>query len=177
MIKIRPGNPREAKVLSALCFASKAHWGYSAPFMESCREELSVTSKDFESDLILVAAVGDRLKGIAQVQGLPKSCELEKLFIAPEAIGQGLGKALFTACVENTKIKADHRAAQAITMKIVADPFAAAFYLKMGAIEAGSEPSKTWPNRHLPVLHYKIEAEEEGNKTINRGRQTKASSQ
>ena len=158
MIKIRDGVSEEADKLSALCFASKNHWGYSDQFMASCREELSITAHDFENDIILVAEYQSDTAGVAQMKNSPEASELEKLFIAPKFIGHGVGKALFAKTIEKLKTYHLNLKGSAKHLKIVSDPYAKEFYLKMGAVEAGSEASKTWPNRELPVLHYHLQA-------------------
>ncbi len=157
MIKIREGEPEEAEKLSALCFASKNHWGYSDQFMASCREELSITAHDFENDTILVAEHQSDTAGVAQLKNSPEESELEKLFIAPKFIGHGVGKALFAKTIETLKTHHVNLKPSAKHLKIVSDPYAKDFYLKMGAVDAGTEASKTWPNRELPVLHYPLQ--------------------
>ena len=47
---IRPAKSAEADFLSALALRSKAHWGYSAAFLDACKDELSFTAEQIQSD-------------------------------------------------------------------------------------------------------------------------------
>jgi hypothetical protein len=49
---IRPLGIEELPALSALCFRSKAVWGYDNDFMEACRRELSIEPCDLRSTSI-----------------------------------------------------------------------------------------------------------------------------
>jgi hypothetical protein len=42
---IRAAHGGELEALSALAMRSKAHWGYSAAFMQACRDELTVSAE------------------------------------------------------------------------------------------------------------------------------------
>ena len=47
---IRPARVDEARLLSDLALRSKAHWGYSAEFIEQCREELSYSEEQLRAE-------------------------------------------------------------------------------------------------------------------------------
>lgn len=145
----RPARPGEAGALSALCLRSKAVWGYDAAFIAACRAELTLGAEDFALCRLAVAELAGQVAGLAQVGPGPGPdvAELWKLFIAPEAQGRGLGRALMAwSC-------AAARARGARTLHIVADPGAEAFYRRIGASRTGEAPSGSIPGRVLPVLH------------------------
>lgn len=146
---IRPAIPHEAPLLGELAVRSKAHWGYSPEFIESCREELSYSPKQLESSryVFAVAEIGRELVGFCGLALLTTSnCELEALFVKPSWIGKGVGQTL----LEHAKRTAADLKYRTIT--IVSDPHAAAFYKAAGAEQTGSRESGSIPGRVLPVF-------------------------
>jgi GNAT superfamily N-acetyltransferase len=139
-LQIRDATPGDCTAVSALAFASKAYWGYDEVFMEACRAELTVTPADLERGRVRVASE-DEIVGFHGVI----DAELEWLFVAPHAIGRGLGAALFTDALEIA------RAAGRDVLRIAADPNAAGFYARMGARLVGETPSASIPGRMMPV--------------------------
>ena len=105
-LTIRSATPQEADEISELTVRSKAYWGYSKDFMDACREELTVTQQLIGSDNIdyLVAEHGSKLLGYYAIEKCSeKEYELEALFVDPEYIGKGIGKALITHAKNKTK--------------------------------------------------------------------------
>ena len=137
---IRDAEPPDCEALSALAFASKASWGYDDAFMEACRAELTIRPEDLRNARIRVV-YEDQVLGFHGVQG----DELAWLFVAPEAMGRGVGRALLTdAC---TLARADGRE----TIRVEADPLAASFYEHAGARLVGEVSSASVAGRVLPV--------------------------
>jgi GNAT superfamily N-acetyltransferase len=149
MITLRYPEPCERVALTDLCFRSKAVWGYDDRFMEACRSELTFTPADMLSSCIQVAVVDGRLIGVVEVTTAGKVADLAKLFVEPTDLRTGAGRQLFEWA------KAAAQANGATTLFIDADPHAANFYRKMGAVDDGIAPSTTIPGRSLPrlVLH------------------------
>lgn len=136
--------------LSALCLRSKAHWGYDAVFMASCRDELTLTRDDIGNSALTAAYSDGALAGMAQVKPEEKGAEIWKLFVDPPHMGTGVGRQLFEWCVDEA------RKLNAAELRIEADPEAVPFYQRMGAKIAGSAPSGSIPGRRLPLLRYMI---------------------
>lgn len=149
MILRRP-NSSECELLSDLCLRSKAYWGYDSAFMKACRDELTLTNEIFQNSIIVVAENDGAICGVAQLDPIVPDGVLEKLFVAPEAIGQGVGRELFEWAVETAQ------GLGMINFTIDGDPNAVAFYLKMGAFQIGSSPSGSVPGRMLPQFRYDI---------------------
>ncbi|WP_163851102.1 GNAT family N-acetyltransferase [Pseudooceanicola aestuarii] len=144
---LRRPQVHEAAALTALCLRSKAHWGYDASMMARFREELRVTPDDLARWPARLAEAQGVLLGFAQISLSGDMAELERCFVDPDAMGRGVGRALFDwAC-------AHVRAGGARRLIIVADPGAAGFYRRMGAMLAGEVPSASVPDRVLPRLH------------------------
>ena len=146
MLTLRAPRPDEAIALTELCLRSKAVWGYDEHFMEACREELTITPEKMNSSYFQIAESDGRLLGVAQIALNGKIAELSSLFVEPAQLGCGAGRQLFDWA------KRTARGAGAAQLVIEADPYAAGFYRRMGAIDAGTVPSGSIPGRMLPLL-------------------------
>ena len=154
MIEVRPARPEEAEALTRLCLRSKAHWGYDAAFMERCAATLRVTPAMIEEGRVLVAASGGEAVGVASFAAIEPagSFDLDLLFVEPSAIGMGVGRLLFAAVVEQLEAR------DATRMTILADPYAAPFYERLGARRIGDAPSDAVPGRSLPLFEFRLAA-------------------
>jgi GNAT superfamily N-acetyltransferase len=143
---IRPPGIEELPALSALCFRSKAVWGYDNDFMEACCRELSIEPCDLRSTSIAVAEQDGRLVGVAQIKVTGSGADLLKPFVEPTVLRSGIGRALFAWVTDlATRQGADR-------LVIEADPDAAPFYRRMGAQDIGLALSSSIPGRMLPKL-------------------------
>ena len=152
-MRLRPARPDEAPLLTDLCLASKAHWGYDAAFMALCRESLTVTPAMTLACSMVVAVDGDdRPRAIGSLAGeiSPGEIEVALLFVHPQAMGQGLGRLIFEALEDLARSRGATR------LSILADPGAVPFYLHMGAVQLGEAPSDAIPGRTLPLLSYVV---------------------
>ncbi|WGU94423.1 GNAT family N-acetyltransferase [Paenibacillus dendritiformis] len=147
---IRKANLDEADYLSGLAFRSKAHWGYSADFMEACRDDLSITPEQIASAMIYVVEDDSRIKGFIGLEIENGKCLLSDLFIEPDAIGKGYGSALYNHIIEAAK------GLGVRTVTVHSDPNAENFYLRMGARRIGDIESTVFPGRKLPLLEIAI---------------------
>jgi predicted N-acetyltransferase YhbS len=77
---------------------------------------------------------------------------LDYMFVEPDAMGEGVGRALWQHAV------ATARALGHPALIVVADPNAEGFYRRMGAQPAGARPSELDPARLLPVLRFPLGA-------------------
>ena len=152
-VPIRLARPGEAPALGALCVRSKAHWGYDAQFMRLSHRSLQIDPAAIDAGRVFVAADGrDEPLGVADCCALPApgAFDLLHLFVDPQALRRGVGRALFEAacawCV----------AQGASELVILSDPNAAAFYQRLGARLIGEAPSDAVPDRVLPLLEYRL---------------------
>ena len=146
MLTLRTPRPDEAIALTELCVRSKAVWGYDEHFMEACREELTITQEKINSSYFQVAESDGRVVGVAQITLKEGIAELSSLFVEPAQLRCGAGRQLFDWA------KRTARGAGAAYLIFEADPYAAGFYRRMGAIDAGTVPSGSIPGRMLPLL-------------------------
>jgi GNAT superfamily N-acetyltransferase len=147
MLTVRSARPGEAEILTALCGRSKVHWGYDAHFMELSQASLTVSDADIASGRVLVAEREDIIQGMARVE---PDGELGQMFVDPQAMHRGAGRALFEAAVALAKRLGARR------MAILADPNAAPFYERMGARFVSQAPSDAIPGRTLPLYEYDL---------------------
>ncbi|WP_046733733.1 GNAT family N-acetyltransferase [Streptomyces humi] len=142
-MSIRPAQDEEAAFLSDLALRSKAHWGYDPAFLEACREELTLTGQELTSRRTAVAERDGSVVGFTTLEGEPPQGVLGMMFVDPDAIGQGIGRLLFTHAVETAQALGFTR------FSIDADPNAEPFYEAMGGIPVGRVPSGSIPGRSL----------------------------
>ena len=155
-LKIRKARPSESEIISSLALCSKAYWGYSAKFMDACREELTYSQEDIQNNYFFVAEI-DKTNGDSHLDSLligfyalevfsSTEIQLEALFIQPSYINQGYGKKL----LEHAKVTASNLGSK--VMKIQGDPNAKNFYLKVGGKLTGEIESTSIPDRYLPTF-------------------------
>jgi predicted N-acetyltransferase YhbS len=150
--QIRPARRDEAETLTALCKRSKAHWGYDADFMRMSNDALTITPDFIIANDVLVAHADGRILGVASVTPLEedRTFDLAHLFVDPETMTSGIGRALFAAAADRARHRGGHM------LMIVSDPNAAAFYRRIGARDLGDAPSESIAGRRLPLLAYRL---------------------
>lgn len=146
-IHVRLARPEEAEGISALCFRSKAHWGYDAAFMALSRASLIVHPPQVEAGDVWVAECGGQIAGMVALAELdPSLVDLDKLFVEPAFIGSGIGRALMDVAIAEAKRRGYAR------MAILADQNAAKFYERIGATYLRHKASDAIPGRELPYF-------------------------
>ena len=150
---IRSAHIDEAALLTDLTMRSKASWGYDTKFMESCREGLTIHKSDITDPQNVIHVIEDG----AHVMGFyflrVKKSSLAKLrffFMDPEFQRQGFGSALFANVVTVAREKS------ILSITIESDPYAQAFYEKMGAVKVGESTSESITGCTLPLMEYRI---------------------
>lgn len=149
-IRFRRARAGEARCLSDLALRSKGHWGYSREFLESCRAELTYSPRVCASGAVVVAERSHRVLGFYHLMANLPSSRLEALFVHPDAIGTGVGKAL----LERALSAAGDLGAEEVTLE--ADPNAESFYARHGAVRTGEVPSASIPGRALPLMRFDL---------------------
>lgn len=145
-MKIRKAKATEGDALSALALRSKAVWGYPAAFLEQCVPELTYDAEYLRRHLVFVAERAGLLSGFYTLEHISSArVELGALFVAPEFLRQGTGRALLTHA------KSQSRSRGYLKMWIQGDPHAAPFYRSHGARQIGERESGSIPGRMLPL--------------------------
>ncbi|MCL4561001.1 MAG: GNAT family N-acetyltransferase [Chloroflexi bacterium] len=156
-LEIRQAVPEDAPELSAIAHAAKAHWGYPQKWMNLWNYSLTILPKYIQDHPVYAAVTEDsKLVGFYALSFNSPRYSLDHLWILPEWMGRGVGKALFQDAVQRVA----GLGAQA--MEIQADPHAEGFYLHMGASRIGEFVyDLDGEKRVLPLLIFNLE--EKGN--------------
>jgi GNAT superfamily N-acetyltransferase len=95
-----------------------------------------------------VATSGDRVLGFATAVPIDDALELEDLFVDPDSMRQGVGRAL----VEDIVARA--RGTNVRRVNVTANPHAAEFYEAVGFVSDGDAPTRFGPalRMHLDVV-------------------------
>ena len=118
--------------MSAVAVRAKQHWGYPEHWIDAWRDELTVTAAYLSEHLVYVAELHGDIVGFYALRDLGNQADLDHLWVDPEHMGHGYGRAMFDHAVEQTRERG------ASELLIDADPNAAGFYALMGAERCGS---------------------------------------
>jgi GNAT superfamily N-acetyltransferase len=134
-IEIRRAQPSEAEVLTAIAHAAKRHWNYRADWIDEWQLDLTITPDFITDNEVFVALVDDQIAGCCALVLTDTLAEIEHMWMRPEHMGSGIGRALF----EHAKRRAEERGAN--VLELSADPNAEGFYAHMGAKRIGEIPA------------------------------------
>lgn len=151
--QFRKAEAADAPALSELAFRSKAHWGYSPDQLEAWRENLTLSSDWMSLHPIHVAEIDGRIVGFFALLAEHGQWKLEHFWVAPEAMGQGVGRSMLTHAMAVAK------QVGARELIIDSDPNAEGFYRACGAVRIASLPApiEGEPHRERPVLRLAIQ--------------------
>jgi len=153
-IQIRRAKPAEADVLTEIAHAAKRHWGYPENWIEHWKDDLTITPEFISDNEVYVAVADKEIVGCCALASGNSPAELEHMWIKPEHIGTGVGRALFL----HLKERAVHLGLPAL--EISSDPNAEGFYQHMGAKRIGDVRSEIEGKpRVLPRMIVKLEPE------------------
>jgi len=130
-IDIRRATPDEASDLTSIAHAAKRHWGYPEKWIQHWCKDLTLTSDFVANNEVYVAIVDGMIAGCGALVVSDSLAELEHMWIDPQQMGSGLGRALF----EHVKERA--RQLGFNELELSADPNAEGFYERMGAKRIG----------------------------------------
>ncbi|MEM8983194.1 MAG: GNAT family N-acetyltransferase [Pseudomonadota bacterium] len=121
--------------------------------MAACQTELATTPADIKDpkQQYAVAHIAEALVGFYGLITLSTTIvELDALFVEPDSIGQGIGRALITHAIDAAGAQGH------VTMRIQGDPHASRFYEAAGAVRVGQRESGSVPGRWLPEYELAI---------------------
>ncbi len=150
-IQIRRARPDEAVALTEIAHLAKRHWNYPENWIELWRDELTITPDFIANNEMYVAVAGGEIAGCCALVLRDSQAELEHMWIRPEQMGTGIGRALFHQIVERaTQLKA-------AGLEISSDPNAEGFYKRMGAKRIGEVQSEIEGQpRVLPRMRFAL---------------------
>jgi len=134
-IEIRRANPEEADTLTEIAHAAKRHWNYPESWIRQWQTDLTITREFIVTHEVFAATIDGDIVGCCALVLTDSLAEIEHMWIRPEQMGSGLGRALF----EHARARAVERGANALELS--ADPYAEGFYARMGAKRIGEIPA------------------------------------
>jgi N-acetylglutamate synthase-like GNAT family acetyltransferase len=135
-VYIRRARPDEASVLTEIAHAAKRHWGYPEKWIQQWQADLTITPQFIDDNEMYVAIKDGRIAGCGALCCDESVAELEHMWIRPEHIGAGIGRALFNYIMK----RASNLSLP--VLELSADPNAEGFYERMGATRIGEVRSE-----------------------------------
>ncbi len=150
-IQIRRALPDEAVALTEIAHAAKRHWGYPENWIEHWKDDLTITPDFIANNEMYVAINGEEIAGCCALVMRDSLADLEHMWIRPEHMGNGVGRALFQQIVRRAT------ALDAKAVELSADPNAEGFYQRMGATRIGEVRSEiVGQPRVLPRMRFAL---------------------
>ena len=150
-MRIIRAKPSEAATLSAIAWAAKGFWNYPSNWMEQWREQLTITPNFIAENETFAAIINRKTVAFHALLQRANVLRLEHLWVLPNWMGQGIGRALFRHAAE----RAAARGARGLTIE--ADPNAELFYRRMGAVRSGVIATEIdGRRRDLPILTFDL---------------------
>lgn len=153
---VRRAREEEAEALTRLARDAKASWPYPAEWLDAWAAGLTITPDYLKDATVFVAPPEGPVAGMVAITVGEHGPEIEHLWVAPDAQGRGIGRALVEHVIGVGKRRGWEE------YRVVSDPYAEAFYLRMGATRIGEEAAPVLRlDRWLPVLALPIRPEPE----------------
>jgi len=130
-IEIRQAEPSEAQTLTAIAHAAKRHWGYPEKWVQQWAPDLTITREFISDNEVFVAVAGEEIAGCCALVLAGSLAEIEHMWIRPEHMGSGVGRALFNYARRRAEKRTAH------VLELSADPNAEGFYERMGTKRVG----------------------------------------
>jgi GNAT superfamily N-acetyltransferase len=151
-MEIVRAKPEDAAVLTEIAYAAKRQWGYPERWIQGWRDILTMRPEFIAANVTYAALENNRAVGFYLLSAESDGLHLDHLWIAPAAMGRGIGRALFKHAIEQA------RGLGFQVIKIEADPNAEGFYQRMGAKRVGVNVTEIeGERRELPLLIYEID--------------------
>ena len=133
--QIRRATPDEAAALTELAHAAKRHWGYPETWIAYWKSDLTITPQFIAGNEVFVATIDNEIAGCCALVVSESLAELEHMWINPQYMGNGAGRALFAHVRERAQARRFN------ALEITADPNAEGFYERMGAVRVSEVPA------------------------------------
>jgi N-acetylglutamate synthase-like GNAT family acetyltransferase len=130
-ITIRRALPEDATTLTQIALDAKRHWGYPEHWIKHWESDLTISSDFIRDNHVYVAEDDGEIRGFYALCVTGDKAELEHMWVTPACIGTGIGKELFLDAMERAA------ALSVRDVELSADPNAAGFYKRMGAVQIG----------------------------------------
>ena len=94
--QIRRARLEEAALLTEIAHAAKRHWGYPESWIAHWQADLTITPDFIAQHEMYVAVTDEEIAGCCALVLEDSQAVLEHMWIRPEFMGHGIGRALFT---------------------------------------------------------------------------------
>ncbi len=146
-VKIRRALVDEAAALTEIAHAAKRYWGYPETWIQHWQEDLTISAEMVRDNPVYLAEENGKVRGFYALAVRNEKAQLDHLWVLPEDIGAGVGKALFLHAMQFAAGRNVNE------VEIESDPNAEGFYQKMGAHRIGETVSEIdGQTRKLPRL-------------------------
>lgn len=143
-MKYRKAELKDIPELNLLSIASKKYWGYPDEWIEYWRDDMTITTKKFGQQNILIGELNSEMIGFCSVTEHDEQYEILHLWILPQFIGQGYGKKIMTQAIQEFT-KPDK------PIIVEADPYSELFYAGQGFVTF--DKVESYPKgRFLPIM-------------------------
>ncbi len=115
---------------------AKRHWGYPENWLKHWEPDLTITPEYVAANHVFAAEDNGRLVGFYALLMFGEKGELDHMWVSPDHMGTGVGKALFVHAMRAAKGQ------NLSEVEILSDPNAEGFYQKMGAYRTGESVSE-----------------------------------
>ena len=132
---IRRASLEEAPTLTQIALDAKRYWGYPEHWIKHWESDLTISSDFIRDNHVYVVAEDGEIRGFYALCVSDEKAELEHMWVTPACIGTGIGKELFLDAMERAA------ALNVRCVELTADPNAAGFYERMGAVQIGETES------------------------------------
>src|SRR5688572_10208167 len=150
-IEIRRAYPEEADTLTEIAHAAKRHWNYPESWILQWQTDLTITREFITNHEVFSATINGEIAGCCALVVTHSLAEIEHMWIRPEQMGSGVGRALF----EHARARAVELGAN--VLELSADPYAEGFYARMGAKRIGEVPADMdGQSRVLPRMRIEL---------------------
>lgn len=150
-VEFSPAEFNDAGLLTQIAISAKRHWNYPDAWMQIWLPSLTMTPEYIGTHEVWMAIVNKHPVGYYSFDENEEGFWLDNLWISPDHMGQGIGKALFEHALERCK---KHGVS---VLKIEADPNAQSFYERMGAQKVAEHQTQVaGEQRVLPIMEIRM---------------------
>lgn len=146
-----PARPADAPALTAIAHAAKRHWGYPEAWIARWTDSLTLTPDYIGRHAVVLARAGETVVGFYALRYDAGAAQLDHLWVLREAMGQGIGRALFAHAESAARDQGANR------LWVESDPHAEGFYERMGMVRFGAVTAAMDDQpRILPLLEKQL---------------------
>jgi GNAT superfamily N-acetyltransferase len=145
-VTIRRARAEEGELLRGIAVAAKGHWDYDLDFVRRWGARMDFSRPAVVENEIYVAEVGGNVIAWAALVARHDVWWLDDLWVAPAAMGEGVGRRLFEHIADRARALGGPT-----RMEWQAEPNSVGFYEKVGGRYVRDSEPTSW-GRVLPIM-------------------------